>query len=167
MIICPDALLPEGPDRWTRATVAEAWAQCRRDLRAALEDPAVEAVAIMIGIPGAGKSTWAQAHDREGLVIFDACWSHRGRRAAVARQIRSASKRAIAVWIRTPLDLCRDRNDGRPPWRRVPDAALSRAYLALRECPPVMAEGWSRVLVQDVSHPAVAASPRSSSLHEV
>lgn len=149
MILDPDVLLPTGPQRWTAEAVGQAWAECRRQLRAALQDTAIRTVAVMVGVPGSGKSAWAREHDQPGLVIFDACWTRVGHRAAMARQIRKAGRAAVAVLVRCPLDVCRDRNAQRPTGRRVPDVALTRAWLALRERPPTLAEGWSRVLVQD------------------
>lgn len=149
MILAPDDRLPEGPARWSREALAEAWSSCRRDLRAVLQDPEITTVAVLVGIPGSGKSAWTREHDQPGLAIFDACWTNRGRRMGIARQIRAAGKAAIAVWVQTPLDVCRERNARRPPDRRVPDVVLSRSWVALRHQPPVLAEGWSRVLVQD------------------
>lgn len=149
MILAPDDRLPQGPARWTREALGEAWASCRRDLKTALLDPGVKTVAVLVGVPASGKSSWSREHDREGLVIFDACWADRGRRQGIARQIRQAGKVAVAVWVQTPLDVCRERNAARPPLTRVPDVALTRAWVALRHEPPVMGEGWSRVLVQD------------------
>lgn len=149
MILAPDDLLPQGPARWAKEAVGEAWATCRRGLKAALLDPEILEVVILVGIPGSGKSAWTLDHDEPHRAIFDACWAEPGRRRAVAQQIRQAGKVAIAVWIRTPLDVCRERNALRPPDRRVPDVALARAWVSLSQYPPTLYEGWHRVLVQD------------------
>jgi len=149
VLLAPDDLLPQGPRRWTRETVGEAWRTCRRALREALADPSITQVACLIGIPGAGKSTWAAEHEQDGLVVFDACWTDPGKRAGLARQIRAAGRVPIAVWVRTPLALCRERNAARPAWRRVPEAALLRAAVALRHHPPTRAEGWAWILEVD------------------
>lgn len=149
MILAPDDLIPTDPRLRTTKAVGEAWANCRRELKVQLELAEVTTVAVLVGIPGAGKSRWCAEHDHPGLVIFDACWANRGKRKALAVQIRRAGKVAVAVWVRTPLAVCRERNERRPPGRRVPVAALARAWVALHVEPPVLAEGWSRVLVQD------------------
>ena len=107
MILAPDDLLPQGPSRWTPGAVGEAWSTCRRALKVALLDPEVLTVGILVGIPGSGKTAWARTHQEPGLVLFDACWAQAGRRAAVARQIRRAGRHAVAIWIRTPLQVCR------------------------------------------------------------
>jgi predicted kinase len=145
MLLAPDDLLPPGPARWTRETVSAAWQTCRRQLREALAHPAVERVLVLVGVPGSGKSTWARDHEQPDVVVFDACWAEPGRRAALAAQIRAAGKVPIAVWVRTPLEVCRERNALRPPDRRVPDVALLRAAVALRHAPPTVAEGWAAV----------------------
>lgn len=149
MLLAPDDLLPVGPARWTRETVSEAWQHERRRLREALADTAVRQVVCLVGVPGSGKSTWALDHDQLGMVIFDACWAEAGKRRALAAQIRAAGKLPIAVWLRTPLAVCRERNAARPPERRVPDVALLRACVALRDKPPTVAEGWAVVLEVD------------------
>ncbi len=159
MLLAPDDLLPPGPERWTRATVSEAWQACRRALRAALLDPANRQFVCLVGVPGSGKSTWARDHEQPGLVVFDACWAEPGKRRALAQQIRAAGKVPVAVWLRTPLAVCRERNAARPPERRVPDVALLRAAVALRDQPPTVAEGWVQVLDADV--PPMPQPPRT------
>ena len=149
MLLAPDDRLPPGPERWTRATVSEAWQHERRRLRAALADPANRQFVCLVGVPGSGKSTWARDHEQPGMVIFDACWTDPGKRRGLAQQIRAAGKIPIAVWLRTPLAVCRERNAARPPDRRVPDVALLRAAIALRDHPPTVAEGWAVVLEVD------------------
>lgn len=151
MILRPESLLPQDATPRTRAMVAEAWASCRRALRSALLDPAVHTVVVMVGVPGAGKTTWSDARDVEGVVVFDAVWSHPGRRAAIARQVRAADRRAIAVWVRTPLPEALARNAARPAWRRVPQSFCLRAAAALHAQPPHPREGWHEVQVVDGS----------------
>jgi predicted kinase len=151
MILRPESLLPQGPTPRTREMVADAWATCRRALKAALVDPAVHTVVVMVGTPGSGKTTWSDAHDAEGVVVFDAVWAHPGRRAAMARQIRAASRRAVAVWVRTPLPEALARNAARPVWRRVPQSFCLRAAAALHAQPPHVREGWNEVQVVDGS----------------
>jgi predicted kinase len=146
IVISPEALREQGPGR-PEEDVGEAWAEAHRALRGALADEQVERVLVMVGIPGAGKSTWlaSRPHD-PSTVAFDAVFADRKRRAAIARRIRGAGKDAIAVWLRTPLHVCLERNATRPAWRMVPEAFLRRVDVQLRLAPPTPLEGWSRVL---------------------
>lgn len=146
MILSPEARIPRDGAR-SREVVAEAWASCRRELRAALQDPAIHTVIVMVGVPGAGKSTWCAAQDGPGVVVFDAVWSHPGRRRAMATQIRTAGRKAVAVWVRTPVQVCLARQSARPLWRRVPQSVCLRAAAALHVQPPHVREGWTDVVV--------------------
>ena len=145
-VLRPDDLLPQGEGRWTPETVGNAFAECARQLRAHLADPEVLRVIVLIGLPGAGKTTWAgrQAEDPTS-VLYDVVNAHPGRRAALARRIRDAGKDAIAVVVSSPISLCLNRNALRPVWRRVPEAFIRKTAIALRRDPPTVAEGWTRV----------------------
>ena len=154
MIVRPEALLEQGPGRWTKERVAGAWAEASRRFRSALADPSIVHAGAMIGIPGAGKTTWSDRHDRDGLVLFDAVWADPRRRAALARRIRMAGKVPIAVWVRTPLPLAIQRNAARPDWRRVPESFVRRAAASLLACPPTIREGWQQITMVDGSGPA-------------
>jgi predicted kinase len=144
-VIRPDDLLPQGPGRWTKQTVGEAWAEAHRRLRTALADPAVREIVILVGVPGAGKTTWVSAQHRPGAVAFDAVSADPRRRAALARRIVAAGKLATAVHVQTPFGLCLQRNAARPVWRRVPEAFMRRVARALLTSPPNRSEGWTSV----------------------
>lgn len=144
-VIGPDELLPEGRPP-TQTEVGEAWAQAHRDLRAALADPAIRRVFVLVGIPGSGKSTWCRAQpEMPQAVAFDAVMSQRPRRSALAMRIRATGRDAIAVVMQTPIAIAMERNAARPPARRVPETAITRAAVALRSEPPCEAEGWSDI----------------------
>lgn len=151
MILCPDNLLPQGPDRWNSILVGEAFAACHRQIRdEVLLDSCIHTVGIVMGAPGAGKSTVADSIDSLETVLFDAVWNSASRRVGMAKRIREAGKRALCVWVRTPLATCRTRNNARPSWRRVPESALLRSWQEIEQCPPdAFAEGWDHVDVID------------------
>lgn len=148
MIVSPERLLEPVLGRFQdRAAVSEAWASSMRAFREALRDPKVIDAGILVGCPGSGKSTWARAHDDPRLVLFDAVWANRKRRAATAARIRQAGKIAVAVWVKTPLEVAMARNASRPAWRRVPEPVILAAARDLKRDPPTQAEGWNRVIV--------------------
>lgn len=145
-VVRPDDLLPKGEGRWTTETVPEAFAEAARQLRAHLADPAVRTVIVLVGIPGAGKTTWCAAQPPDdSTVVYDVVNADPKRRAALARRISAAGKVPVAVHLVTPLSLALVRNAERPPWRRVPEAFVRQAAIKLRRDPPKLAEGWARV----------------------
>lgn len=149
-VVRPDDLLPVGEGRWTRETVGEAFAESARRLRAHLADPAIERVYVMIGLPGAGKSTWLDRQPQDpAAVAYDVVNAHRGRRSSLARRIRDAGKTPIAVVVSTPLSLCLMRQLERPTWRRVPEAFIRKTCIELRREPVVLAEGWAQIVAVD------------------
>lgn len=149
MILRPDDLLVAGPGRWERSAIAEAWAQCFRWLRAALASPQILRAGVLVGIPGAGKTTWSGVNDRVDTCLHDAVWADPRRRAQLAARVHAAGKTAIAIWVRTPIDVCLLRNAARPEWRRVPEDAMRSAAALLDRFPPSRAEGWDAVSIVD------------------
>jgi predicted kinase len=154
--ISPEALMPQGVGRWTPDNVAEAWAQASRALRSELADPETRVVLVMVGCPGSGKSTWLGAQpDRADVVAFDAVWAEPKRRASIVKRIADAGKLPIAVVVTSPRALCHERNNARPPWRRVPESFVDRAWSQIVAWPVSPAEGWARVVRVDGTAPAV------------
>lgn len=151
MILCPDNLLPQGLDRWNSILVGEAFAACHRRIRdEVLLDSNIHTVGIVMGAPGAGKSTFADSIDAPEVVLMDAVWNSASRRIGMAKRIREAGKRALCIWVRTALATCRARNASRPSWRRVPEEALLRSWKEIEQFPPLThAEGWDHVEIID------------------
>jgi predicted kinase len=150
-VLRPDDLLPKGEGRWTRETVGEAFAACARALRdEVLPDPAIRTVIVMVGLSGAGKTTWcARQPEDPSTVVYDVVNADAARRAALAKRITAAGKDAVVVWVQTPITLCLARQQSRPPWRQVPEAAIRSSAINLRRTPPTLAEGWTRIELVD------------------
>jgi predicted kinase len=140
MIIDPD----DHPKRYTDS--GEAFADASRRLRdEVLADPSVDAVHVMVGPPGSGKSHWASNHS--GRAIVDGCHADAGRRRALAKRIKDAGKRPVAVWVKTPPAECLRRNNKRQPPKRVPRQVIQRQAWELEKRPPRRSEGWAEVIV--------------------
>src|SRR5262245_43842718 len=98
---------------------ARAWERSYQALDAALRaaTPATT-LYILVGAQGAGKSTWARrlVSGDDSAIVFDAVLPKKSEREPI---IRAASASGIgtriAVWFRTPLDMCLARNAARPP----------------------------------------------------
>lgn len=150
MIISPDSLLPDGPTRWEQALVGEAFATCHRAIRDThLHDPSIVAVGIIMGVPGAGKSTVAPRLDSPSSVLMEAVWASAGHRKGFAERVKAARRTAVCWWVRTPLEVCRERNNARSEWRRVPDSVLVAAHRAIEKDRPTRREGWTVVEIID------------------
>lgn len=139
------------PDRYINP--GEAFAAYARALRdVVLPDASIRTVYVMVGCPGSGKS-----HVAEQMVgslgpdsaVLDACHADRAKRRALARKLRRAGKVAVAVYVRTPLDIAQARDSLRPADRRVGLLKIGQQHSALRREPPVPAEGWDRVEHRD------------------
>lgn len=147
MVISPDAWLigDDGVYRWSPERIREAWERAFQALETALRDPANERLVLLVGLPGAGKSTWLASHDRGGVIHFDATLCAASERKPLIAIARRAGRPVEAVWFDTPVLPCRQRNAARPPDRRVPDETIDRMAAALAATPPQVEEGISRV----------------------
>lgn len=145
MIICPDELLRKGPGRWNDVDVSGAFRESWQAFKGALENPLVVTAGVVMGLPGAGKSTWCSQHDSAKCVLWDGVWQDPGRRSAMASMIRAAGKTPVAVMVVAGLEVAMARNSERPAWRRVPDKAILQAHARFQAAPPRRSEGWERL----------------------
>lgn len=148
MIIEPDQhYYREGTYEWTQERSAAAWDESYRRLEALLGSGDYRRLVLLIGPPGCGKSTYAAEHDGPDVVLFDGLFALPERRA---RALALAARHGVpveAVWVRTDLAVCLERNGRRSPDRRVPEEAVRQAHQVLEETPPTCAEGFVAVRV--------------------
>lgn len=154
-IVSPDAHLinEAGQYEWSVPRVQKAWDMARAHLRAVL--PEGERLVLMVGVPGAGKSTWLDSHGEPGVVYFDATLCGDRARAEFVTLARSMGKPVEVVWLDTPLAVCLARNAARTPDRRVPEAEVRKMADKLGRFPPHVREGFVRVT--RVTFPATPA----------
>ena len=124
-----------------------AWAKSYEALDAALRNanPSTK-VYVLVGPQGAGKSTWAKSIGLAlpGPIIFDAILVKKAERQPILAAARSHSVEAVAVWFKTPLEVCLSRNASRPTDEVVPVQAVRNVHSAIE--PPSLAEGFGQVI---------------------
>jgi predicted kinase len=108
-------------------------------------DPSTK-VYVLVGSQGAGKSTWARSVASTFLrpIVFDAILVKKTERQPILAAARARSVETIAVWFKTPLEVCIARNASRPPDEVVPVQAVRNVHSAIE--PPSIAEGFSQVI---------------------
>ena len=142
----------------------------------------------MVGLQGAGKSTWVRDHCAAAVVVSKDHWPHARRREARQRRVvaellaagrsvvvdntnasvedraplvaaaRLAGVPVRAVWLDTPLPTCFARNEERTGRARVPAVGLYAT--AARLVPPALGEGFDAVQVVRPGPHGEAADPR-------
>lgn len=118
------------------------------------QDPKLESLVVLCGLPGAGKSTWAKQNDRDSLLIYDACNLTSESRLAALQT--AAHLTTHIVFLQTPYDVCVTRNFDRRD--AVPSGLMRWMCSAL--VPPTEAEA-DRVSIVESSDP-VGVKPRST-----
>lgn len=152
MHINPDHFLETRTGRITTPERnAKAWQSCFAALDLALSATRLDAkVYVLIGPQGSGKSTWAQRRTIEepDAIIFDAILVKRSERQPILERVQQHSRTAVAVWFRTPLDVCLARNASRPPDEIAAEQGIRNVHAALE--PPSHAEGFAEII--EIAH---------------
>ncbi len=149
MHLNPDHFLETPNGRiWTAEANSSAWRSCFEQLPHALAAAAAQSsrLYVLVGAQGSGKSTWARARKQSepDCVIFDAILVKRQERAPILAQAAQQGVPAVAVWFRTPLELCLSRNRSRPADEVANETGLRNVFAALE--PPTGEEGFAMVV---------------------
>ena len=146
--INPDHFLQTDAGRvTTRELNDRAWKQSYEALDSALRTatPATT-LYVLVGPQGAGKSTWARDLVRGDAraIVFDAILVKKSEREPIIRAAKAHRISRIAVWFRTPLDMCLARNAARPQDEVVPERGIRNVHAAVE--PPTTDEGFDSVI---------------------
>lgn len=151
-IISPDnyLLTPEGTYVWSPTRVSEAWEQAYKDLGEALDRATFKHVVMMVGLPGAGKTTALQRRLGDGsqsewseCVFFDATLTKAKDRKRLRQFAEQHGAGVAVVFVDTPLDICLARNAARSEDRRVPEHVIRNMHRHLEDNPPSEREGMT------------------------
>lgn len=116
-------------------------------------------VYVLVGPQGAGKSTWTKsvAPTLPDSIFFDAILVRKIERQPILEAARSRSVKVVAVWFKTPLEVCLSRNASRPADEVVPAQAVRNVHAAVE--PPSIAEGFTHVIELPSLRPILQAYP--------
>ena len=146
-VVSPDdyRIGEDGIYRSDRDKESGIWHTAHATFKALLEQEGVTKAVAMVGIPGAGKSTWLVENKEEGVVYFDATMARPKYRLRLVKIARKIGKPIEALIMRTTLDVCITRNAGRSPDRVVPEHVLRNMHANLADEPPSRAEGFDGI----------------------
>lgn len=145
MIISPDHFRYDADGRYdpTSAASQRAWASTQARAQALLTDPRFRGLTLLVGVPGAGKSTWLTCSAQHDQVYVDATFLSPASRRPFLDLAANSAKPIRAVFLDTPLEECLRRNAERPQGRRVPESTMFRYFRNL--VPPDLEEGFAEV----------------------
>ena len=82
------------------------WSKVQREAKSA------DVVLLVAGLPGAGKSTRARREARPGVLVVDTCALTPEHRAPLVRAAKRARVPIDCLWMKTPIDTCKERRPG-------------------------------------------------------
>ena len=147
-VVSPDdyRIGEDGIYRSERDKESGIWHTAHSTFKALLERPDVIKAVAMVGIPGAGKSTWLLTHKEAGVVYFDATLAKPKHRKRLVKIARKVGKPIEALVMKTKLDVCITRNASRTPDRKVPEHVLRKMHLNLCVEPVSRDEGFAAIV---------------------
>lgn len=149
MILSPDHFLmhADGSYDWTPSRVASAWAITIEKARTAIHSPRNHKLVLLVGLPGAGKTTWLQSHQEPSTVYVDATFTKRSERAVFISIAADANRPIQAIVFSTPFEECLRRNSLRSVDRSVPMEKMTKLWAQLQDTPPGLDEGFDEIRI--------------------
>jgi predicted kinase len=146
MMIQPDQQFFDGGRYvWTPERERSVWQTALRVLAQTLKRGKMRRIVMMIGLPGSGKSSYAEAHDERDVVLLDSAFVDKQRRAEVFAVAGKAGVPVVGVWMDTEWEVCDDRNRQKNADQRVPAEMMRRMRAALLAETPSETEGFAEI----------------------
>jgi hypothetical protein len=123
---------------------ARAWDRTFSELdEALLARP--DRLVLLVGLPGSGKSTWAERNDNERDIFLDATLTRKIERMPLIQLAQRHDVSVEAKVFMTPMLDCMFRNNGRASDRRVPHSVIARMVENMQNDPVTLDEGFDRI----------------------
>ena len=150
MLVCPDDYLmtESGEYHWTTERVIAAWDRARETFEGHLKWGRPEKVVLLMGVSGAGKSTWRSENQSAKVLYFDATFDLPWKREPYLQLAFLEKVPVEVVWIDTPLEVCLHRNSKRTSDRKVPEDVLRAMHDKISKNPPSEEEGFTLTRVR-------------------
>jgi len=147
-VISHDAYMYDDQGRytWTPEAYEAAKAMAEEAFEVAVKNPGCKSVVLIVGLPGAGKSTYVRAHNAPDTVYFDSTLTTPEKRRPLISVAREAHKPISIVWVDTPLEACLSRNRLRTD-RDIPEVWMQARQAELDAEPPDVKEGVDRITI--------------------
>lgn len=102
---------------------------------------------MVIGVQGAGKSTWTRRWGSESneTIYVDSTFATVSRRSRVLEIAKAAGVSVSAVWVKVELETALRRNKSRPADEIVPEDAVKNVFNIFE--PPSLDEGFCEVVI--------------------
>ena len=144
MILNPDTLLyVNGTYMWSPELASAAWSNCYSEVYRSLRT-GYNKLIILIGVPGSGKSTYLSNLSLEDKAIyFDSTLVSKKYRKPLIKAAFNCKVPIEAVFVDTPIDVCKKRNSCRVKDRQVPPEAFEKWRKLLTR--PSFSEGFSKI----------------------
>jgi predicted kinase len=119
-VISPDKFIKYTEEEpWSFDTAMEAWREAYRLLIESIDD----------------------------VIVFDATLLNKKRRKKYIQFARQNNRVPIAIFCNTPFDICKQRNDLRDKFRKVPDDRMEAFANIL--VPPTIEEGFYKIITEN------------------